>query len=349
MKHPRTFAREKAVVELAALGGAVVVYLALWRFLAPADPAGPAAFLPAGGAHRLLAFAVLLLGLTVVTSVLTLPARFEAALAVVLLGAGGISLRSAPIRYLLWYRETDLRAVFLALAAETAILGVMLLLTGWVLAVLRRALAPLLGHWAWQDPLEDLTDEQRRLARERIGQEMSSGSRRLMQAGGLRGPVGFVRVLAGIAADRGAAAATRRDARSPWPERYAFPAGTAGLLGAFLLFTLLRSDERGQILAAVGLSLAVGVGVARAVFPRTPLLLAFVLPLAFPLALYVLAAMAAVPGTPLAWAGVPYYARPLPVDWLTVGAGGALVGYWFGSRYHELRILESIAEEEDNA
>ena len=40
-----------------------------------------------------------------------------------------------------------------------------------------------------------------------------------------------------------------------------------------------------------------------------------------------------------AWTHTPYYARALPIDWLTAGAGGALFGYWSSQRVHEAHHL----------
>jgi hypothetical protein len=34
------------------------------------------------------------------------------------------------------------------------------------------------------------------------------------------------------------------------------------------------------------------------------------------------------------------YAYALPIDWMTVGEGGALLGYWVSQRIHEIRHFE---------
>ena len=41
---------------------------------------------------------------------------------------------------------------------------------------------------------------------------------------------------------------------------------------------------------------------------------------------------------------VPLYARALPLDWLTAGSAGALLGYWLSARVHELKLLEKLQE-----
>ena len=34
------------------------------------------------------------------------------------------------------------------------------------------------------------------------------------------------------------------------------------------------------------------------------------------------------------------YARVLPIDWLTFGIGGGLLGHWLSSRMHEAKHIE---------
>ena len=64
--------------------------------------------------------------------------------------------------------------------------------------------------------------------------------------------------------------------------------------------------------------------------------------------LYTLAAAAA-GSQPDAWARVNDYSRALPVDWLTAGSGGAVLGYWISERLHEMKYIERHQEQSEGA
>jgi hypothetical protein len=102
---------------------------------------------------------------------------------------------------------------------------------------------------------------------------------------------------------------------------------------------LLRTDDRMQILFALGASFAAGTLIASQLFPTPYGVAAWGTPVVAAVFFYLVSAFAAVPQTPAGWIVLPQHAMPLPVDWLS-GGGGAVLGYWISCRLHELRLLE---------
>ena len=63
---------------------------------------------------------------------------------------------------------------------------------------------------------------------------------------------------------------------------------------------------------------------------------------------YALASVASVGESVQDWIHVPYYARVLPIDWLTAGCAGAAFGYWLCQRFNESAYFESFETTEGN-
>ena len=64
---------------------------------------------------------------------------------------------------------------------------------------------------------------------------------------------------------------------------------------------------------------------------------------------YLLASLSSGPGKEQAWIDVPKYAKyaqALPIDWITFGSGGAILGFWISERIHEMRHFEKQAEQQ---
>jgi len=342
--HRKTHGLEKIQVQLTtmlALGG---VYFGLWAAVRSWDPQGPIVFFPTGGYTQLLIFAVVVWLLAVVCALLTVSARPAGTVLVLLFAAAGFSLKSPPIRSLLWLRDTAVRGLYgelmLEVAALAAVLLVAVLLARWV----RKLVAAIRPTWAWRDPLANLTDEQRRTVQKAFAEEQKKAS-----AGGeamrlfLMGLPAAVLYTFGPA---GSGRSARKLSRAETWSRTAVCLATAGAIALVLLLLFMRSADRGQILAALAASLGIGMLLAHQLFPAPVGLLACILPFAMALVLYALAGLSAVATGPLAWTEVPHYARALPIDWLTAGGGGALLGYWISARIHEIRILEKAHHDE---
>jgi len=116
------------------------------------------------------------------------------------------------------------------------------------------------------------------------------------------------------------------------------------LIAVILLLLLMRSGDRGQALFALLMSFVVGVMVAHQVFPSPYSVVAWTMPVATAIVFYVLFALSSMSGSSNAWTRVPFYAYALPIDWMTVGAGGALLGFWISQRIHEIRHFEKLED-----
>jgi hypothetical protein len=99
----------------------------------------------------------------------------------------------------------------------------------------------------------------------------------------------------------------------------------------------MASDDRGQVLFAVLASFVIAGMLGHHLFPTRLAVATWAMPIATALLFYGLA-MASV-----SQASVP---RPqfqvLPLDWLTAGCGGALLGTWLSERMRETRIFETV-------
>ena len=104
-----------------------------------------------------------------------------------------------------------------------------------------------------------------------------------------------------------------------------------------MLLVLMKSSNRGQILFALGASFLLGTMIAHQLFPATQSAVAWAGPVLGAVFLYALTCASSIGLGPQAWREVLINARALPVDWITFGAGGAVLGYWISARIHEMR------------
>lgn len=305
MDYPRQLWLEKNLVRLVAVGGMIVAYLLLGPLLVMDEPLAPLTFLQDGLA-RLGVFVLVLLGLAVVLGAVMLPVRPIAVLITVLLVAGGMSLRSSRLESLLWYRGQDIPMVYLGLMGEVLLLWVLGLLAWGIILAVRRGVKRVRPGWVWSGHVPSVaTDLPRGSSPKTAGKAPGAG---LSTAGGQRQPG---------ASAAGAVAG------------YVVVAAVVALVG---LVVLLQSDQRKQVAFALVVSLGAGSFVAHRSFGLRREWAAMLPPLLVALVLYGLAMAAEYPNGPLAWAYAPVPSRPLPVDWLTFGAGGALLGLWVSRR-----------------
>lgn len=345
MEHRRIQGWEKVQVQLAAVAALAVVYLGLWHRFWPWDPQSAVAYLPAAAHAQLLGFAAMVLVLAAAVAVLTMSTRPQGALLVVLIGAGGISLRSPQIRALFWAHPGQFQWVFGQLLLESLVMAVVLGAAYLVILTVRGALRSIMPGVAWKSPIQQLTAEQR----ETLAQKIRSGQLRDTH---FVGPVGMVIEAARSAAEQKIAQDIEKDgeraiARSHWTHA----AGCAGLtfvISVVAMFLLMQSGDRGQVIFALFASFLVGSLAGHQLVPTRWGAVLPATPLAAAVLFYALAAYAsiAVP-SPQAWMAIPKYAQALPIDWLTAGSGGAVVGYWISSRLHELRLMEALEEQQE--
>ena len=348
MTHRQAHWLEKLQVQIATLAGVLAAYAVVWPLVAPGDPPGPLAFLASGEVAKAGTLAVAMGALAVGVCLLTFSARPEGTMAALLLGLGGLSLRSGSMRVLLWAREDDLGTMFWQMLLELMVLAALAVAAGLFVGVLHAILRGPLGRWGWQDLLEVVPDSDQReylrcLADDKDRGE-EAGARRDDLATSLTGG-GFARIIVDHLARNAPGASAR--AKGPGAAKPGDTVTRCGLcfltavgLTLALVWLLARSGDRGQILFALLAGSFLATLVAYQLFPSRLNWAAWASPLAAGAAFYVLAAVGAPRTGCGAWMSVYNSSQALPIDWITAGLGGALLGFWGSSRLHEGKFLD---------
>ncbi len=300
---------EKLQVRLAAVAAAVVGWCAIWQLMAPADKQAAWVFLPVGGYARLAVFAGLVAALAAGCALATLSGRAEGALLATLTGVAAMSVRSGPMRTLLWQWEGRLGELFAMLAVEMLALVGVLVAAVVVVHLLRMLARPLCGDWFWAEPSApapeaDPTARRRgAVADDRSARGSTPLARRLLWAGG------FLAMELAVA--------------------------------MILLVLTFRSQDTGQIAFALAGSFFGAAFVAHLAFPVRSSVPAWLGPVLLGTVVYLLGAMSSFTGPGPVWheammvaAKVPLRAA-LPVHWLGLGCGGAVAGFWASCRFRE--------------
>jgi len=330
---------EKIQLQAVALAALVGVYSLLAARVSPWDPQAPVTLLSQPGIGRLVVLAAGVWVLAAAAGALTVSARPEGPLLAALAGAAGVALYSPGIRPLLMARQDALRGLFFAHLLEVVALAAVVLAAGRIASFVRGRASRLAGGWGWRDPLQQLTDEQRRTIGEIDVDRMAW----------VGGPVAMVRIGLTMLLSKTGKAGARKQAQdgqeTPSLKRLLGCLAISAVVSALMLMALLQSADRGQILFAVFAAFLLGALVGHQVSPSRFGLAAWVLPTLFGLGAMLLAAVSSVPD---AWRDVPLYAHVLPVDWVIVGSAGSITGLWLSSRWHEARYLEVLAEAQLN-
>ena len=322
---------EKVSLQVITAGFAAVVYFALWRALRSWDPNLPVTFLPVGAYAQAATFAAIVWVLAAVAGAATVHWRPETALVAALLGAGGVSLRSPPFRRLVWLQDGATRGLYVQFALEVVLLLLVVVVAALIAALVRLAAGRIRPEWLWQDPLVTLTDAERRKVAQAAGKEETSVRLFAVPLLALLGASGIR-----LAARRlSAREALRRDVES---------FGLGVVVAVLALLLLMRSADRGQILFAVVAGFTAAGTAAHQWRPSSDVLVAWAIPPAVAVGFYVLGWASAVNGGSQAWIGLDAYARVLPIDWMTLGSGSSLLGFWISARMHEYRHLHAREE-----
>ena len=329
---------------MTAVAAAVAAYLLLWPVVRPMDPEAPVLFFVNGSAGRVGLLAIGAFVLAAVCCLTTFSARSHGTVAAVLVGLGGVSLRSGPLREMLWLKDQDLPGMYWRMVLEVLLLAVVAVLAAGVVRVVRPLVARILPRWRWEDLLASLTEAEQRDFLRAMTEDGKGGQAR--QTGLIGGGFGSL-----IVEDLALASDRKQGRRVPAGEvtvRYALCFLACLLIGVGLVWLLARSTDRGKILFAVFGGCFLATLIAYQVFPTRWTPAAWAAPVAIAVAYYVLAAVAPPSSTPGAWMYVRPCYQALPIDWMTAGLGGSLAGYWVSQRVHEAKFLE-WAEEQDQS
>lgn len=305
--------------------GILAVYFLAWPVVRPADPLSPVTFLPLGGYGSAVWFAAVFFILVAACAVATVAVRPVGALLAATLSAGAVSLRSQQIRALLWVRQDDLGGLYHQLMLEAAMLAVLAGAASLIVLFIRRTARGINENWLWKDPMAEAPP-----AGEADGRTSSPANKPPQTRSDWRGHMSLIRV--GPA--RGAG---RREAMPITVARSLACAILAGIIAVVILVVVMQSADRGQIIFALVTSFTVGLFFAHQIFPQPYALVVWILPMLIAVGFYAAAWTGMTPGRPDDWAKVNMLYRALPVDWLTAGGGGALLGFWISQRVHEFR------------
>jgi hypothetical protein len=340
---------EKIQVEVAAVAALLAVHFWIGPRLASADPLAPITLLAQGQIGRGAEFLVAILGLAAFCAVITISSRPEGALLSVLIGVGGVSFLSPPIRALLWANEQNLSGLYLRMIGEVLLLWAGLVLAIVAIDLVRGLLGLACPALVWKSPMSDISEEDRaRVAAGAGDAAVDSITRHVVTFGAISIP-GKIWSLISYFGHKGSAQATARGAKAA-PGQFMATLASAGLglvLSVAMLMLLLQRPsigrglvDRGQILFALATSFGLGTLIANQVLPTPYSIAGWGLPGPAAIFFYALAALAPAHAPPTGWTNISLAACVLPIDWLAAGAGGAVLGYWISYRLHELRLME---------
>ena len=309
---------------MAGAAAFLAAWFYVWRLVQPWETGGALAFIPAGRYGNLVLFAASAWALAALCALVTLGSRPEGSLLAALAGLAALALHGGPANTLLWRETGRFHALFPGLAAETAAMALVLLGMVGVALVVRALAGRLWPGWKWQPVMED------QLRKAETSSDQPSGGKALWReiVEGLR-----VRVAA----------------KSSPLARLAGCLLLQLAISVLMLVVTFRSSERGQIAFALLSSFFVAAWAAHQAFPARNTLLCILLPLGMGLAVTLLGA-AYLDETAPAWyhalrmgRGMPIRSA-LPVDWLSLGCGGAVAGIWLSRRMHEDRLARPETE-----
>ncbi len=300
---------EKTQVQVVCVLALAAVYFLAAPALKPWDEGGAIAFAFAGEYGRLILLGAIVAALAGASTLLTLQARPEGALLATLVGLAGLSFRSGLMRTVLWRSPEHFRPVYNSMLLEMLLLLVMLIEAAVIVWLLRAAVRLLRPSWLWQ---EEPHDERGRLL------EQSAGEWQELAHGLAKSGHGWLILPACVALEL--------------------------CIAMLLLVCMFRTPDRGQIAFALAASFMLAALATHQLLPVRVALPFWLAPVLLALVVYLFAPDSFPPGTGPGWRQVEMVARAmpmraaLPIDWLSLGAGGAVAGYWLSRRIHQTRL-----------
>lgn len=338
MDYRRLHLLEKLQVLLTTTALLAVVYFGFGRWFSPSDPLGPITLLPNGELGKLLGIVVALLVLAAVAGATTTRSRPEGAVMVALFGLGGVAFLSPSMQTLLWSYTAPIHSLYLQMMAEVLIFAVGIMLAEGVSGLVRSFVAKIRPKWLWTDTLVELSDQQLKKLKElQVDPKWDKNTLNedsLSVSSGVRNTL-LWNLLSLPLRGKSRTAAQKQVFRARLYR--GLECLLSGVLtGIVLLVLFLQSTERGQIIFALFGSFVLAALFAHHLFPVRTFFVAWMIPMLTALLFY---ALAAISGT----GDRPQY-QVLPIDWLTGGAGGGILGFWLSGRWRETRIFETLAE-----
>lgn len=337
---------EKSQVILAAGVLLAAVYYIFWQGFGGAYPRNPIIMLPAWRPGAILALGAVFCGLAALAGLMTTRSRPEGAILVALIGLGGLSLRSGQMQPLLWTYPDKLPSLFVRMILEIILLAVIMLAAEAVAGLFRGLVKRLRPGWVWSDPLGDLSDEQRQLIKkDGIAFLPSCDESRRMAVTGELGLVAWLvnRVLRRISPKKD----NLPDSMPAGIRRSLACLLTGAAVGVVMVSLMMRSTLRGQVLFSLLAGFFIAALVARHFFPVRSVSIAWAMPLITAVIFYSLAAFSSGGPQPDFWASARPQFQALPIDWLTAGCGGAVLGFWTAGRMLEFRVFEHLMQAEE--
>ena len=354
MKHERHHWLEKLQVEFAGTVALVVTFFIVGPVHGSWDPQWPATFISTGSFGGLLQLAVLVWVLAAACAALTFSSRPEGALFTTLVGAAGVSMHSTPIRVLFWSSQSSVSGVFVQLAIELLVLIVIVVVAIHIICRVRAAMAKVFPNLMWKGRILGSADEtngsdkaSKKPARSTSPQSQGSPSWFLW----FISPIGVSLLDQMRMSDGMSVISPEQQARSRAAALRCtlYCLAATVLYSSILLMLLMRSPSRGQIVFALFTSFLVATLIAHQQFATQFSVVSWGSAMITGLLFYVLAIASSGQADTNSWINVQMFARALPVDWMTVGGAGGVLGYWISERIHELRHIERTEEDSDEA
>jgi len=347
MEHKHHHWLEKLQVQFAGGAALAMTFFIVGPMRGWWDPQWPTTFLSTGSFGGLLQFMLLVWLLAAACAALTISARPEGALFATMVGAMGISMHSAPIRALFWSHEASLAGVFAQLIGELGVLFALVVGAIHIICQVRSLMARFCPDWMWKGRITALTVASDASAAKSGAQSDSEGgfsSSMLLWLLSPLGPSGLPGPQRTGTMSPGEAAKNRKAAIVCTVSCLA----ATVLYGSILLMLLMRSTHRGQIVFALFASFLLATLIAHQQFATQFSVVSWASALLTGVIFYMLAiASSGHVGTNV-WIKVQPFARALPIDWMTAGGAGGVLGYWISERIHELKHIERHAENESS-
>lgn len=297
---------EKLQVQVAGVAALAVAWFAVWRLVRPWHSQAALVFFPSADLARLAVLAAMVWAVAAACALLTLSARPEGALLAALAGVAGLGLRSGAVSTLLRYSGNDFQGTFALLSAEIFAMGGILLGAVVVISVIRALARRIVPAWVWTEP----------------------------------------------PAEPAAAAGSGSDRRKGKATALVNLAGclVTELAAALILLALtFRSPERGQIAFALVSSFLLAALAAHQMFPIRSAVPFWLGPLLMGAAVLGLGMLGESSQGPTWYYAIRVADRyPLraasPLQWLGLGCGGAVAGFWMSRRIRDHSHEEKVPE-----